>query len=154
MVLTYDEHGGFFDHVAPPALKYRNGTVAFDSAGVRVPVIVAGPFAPQGVNKTVLDNTSILQLLAERFGKPGETYSPSVAGRAGTFSSVSSVLSASAGNAAAAAVSAPAGAGAVAPTAPGSDVLRSAFDSALKNLVKQHQGDAVAKFPSLAGYGT
>ena len=154
LVVTYDEHGGFFDHVPPPALKYRNGGIAFDSAGVRVPTIVAGAFAPQGVSKTVLDNTSILQLLAERFGRPGETYSPSVAGRAGTFASVSSVLSASAANGSALAVPAAAGPPTVAPSAPGSDQLRRAFDAALKNLVRQHQGEAVAKFPDLAGYST
>src|SRR5450432_1653307 len=81
---TYDEHGGFFDHVSPLPVKYRNPNgVAFDTTGPRVPAIVAGPFAPQGVAKQPLDNTSILQLLAERFGHPGETFSAEVAGRRG-----------------------------------------------------------------------
>jgi phospholipase C len=105
LIVTYDEHGGFFDHIAPLAVKYRNPAgVSFDSTGPRVPAIVAGPFASQGVSQVTLDNTSILQLLAERFGRPGEVYSSTVAGRAATMASVSAVLSATAANAAIASV--------------------------------------------------
>ncbi len=105
LIVTYDEHGGFFDHVAPLPVKYRNpqAGVSFDSTGpppppAWPPAILAGPFAPQGVSHSPLDNTSILQLLAERFGRPGETYSSTVVGRAGTMASVSAVLSATAAN--------------------------------------------------------
>jgi phospholipase C len=153
-VVTYDEHGGFFDHVAPPPIKYRNGAVAFDSAGVRVPALVAGPFAPPGVCKVLFDNTSVLQLLAERFGKPGEAYSSSVTARAATFASVSSVLSASAANNGVVAISAhPSGATVAAPSVVSNDRLRTAFDAAAKNLVAQHSSEAVAKFPELRDYG-
>ena len=49
MIVTYDEHGGFFDHVSPPALRtdpplgvaYKRG---FDTLGVRVPGFVISPF--------------------------------------------------------------------------------------------------------------
>jgi phospholipase C len=49
-IVTYDEHGGFFDHMPPLEVKYRNPNgVAFDTTGPRVPAIAAGPFAsPQG----------------------------------------------------------------------------------------------------------
>src|SRR5204862_407709 len=38
-ILTYDEHGGFFDHVPPLPVKYRNlqKAISFDSTGPRVP---------------------------------------------------------------------------------------------------------------------
>ena len=151
LIVTYDEHGGFFDHVAPLALKYRNGSVSFDSTGPRVPAIVAGPFAPQGVSHSPLDNTSILQLLAERFGHPGEPYSSAVAGRASTIASVSSVLSATAANGghlplAAAPVAAGGG-----ELTSGNANMRAAFNGALQNLTTQHQAEAVAKYPQLAG---
>jgi hypothetical protein len=73
LILTYDEHDGFLDHVSPFRFKYRNSTynVAFDSTGPRVPAIVAGPFAPLRVAKEPLGNTSILSLIAERIGNAG-----------------------------------------------------------------------------------
>ncbi len=149
LVVTYDEHGGFFDHVAPPALPYRNGAVAFDSAGVRVPAIVAGPFAPRGVCKTPLDNTSVLQMLAERFGKPAEAYSASVASRAGTFGSVTSVLSASAANDAVSTIPRYGSGSSSAPRGAGSQKLEAAFTVALKAMVTRYKQDALAKFPGL-----
>ncbi|HYQ43419.1 MAG TPA: alkaline phosphatase family protein [Polyangiaceae bacterium] len=98
MIVTYDEHGGFHDHVAPlpvrcpppPGANYP----VFETTGVRVPTIVASPLVQRGVAKHAnLDHTSILALLAERFGQPGETYSPEVAARATAgIASVSAVL--------------------------------------------------------------
>lgn len=155
-VVTYDEHGGFFDHVAPPAVAYRNGSVAFDSAGVRTPTIVAGPFAPaSAVCKTVLDNTSILQLLAERFGKPQEPYSPSVATRAATVASLSSVLVPDPVNTTNATIGATAVGAPPHPTpvATGSATLRTAFHAAITNFLAEHGAQATAKYPSLQGYG-
>ncbi len=78
MILCYDEHGGFFDHVPPPALAYSKPNdaqwdepAAFQTLGVRVPAIVVSPFSERGaVCKERLDHTSILQLIIERFGTP------------------------------------------------------------------------------------
>jgi phospholipase C len=154
LIVTYDEHGGFFDHVAPLAVKYRNAQagVSFDSTGPRVPTIVAGPFAPRGVSHTPLDNTSILQLFAERFGQPAEAYSSTVVGRAGTVASVSAVLSVAAANVATAALgSAPAPIVASA-LQPGNAPLRAAFAGAVKNMISQHQAEALTKYPELRGY--
>ena len=73
LVVTYDEHGGFFDHVSPlriptsppPGASYR----PFKSTGVRVPAMVVSPFVSAGrVFKQPLDHTSILRLLGEKFG--------------------------------------------------------------------------------------
>jgi phospholipase C len=54
LVVTYDEHGGCFDHVPPPAAVPPGGPYpdgfAFDRYGVRVPAVVISPYvAPGGV---------------------------------------------------------------------------------------------------------
>jgi phospholipase C len=62
IVVTYDENGGFWDHVAPPKVD-RFGP------GTRVPAIVISPFAKRHyVDHTVYDTTSILALIEHRFG--------------------------------------------------------------------------------------
>ena len=62
IIITYDEHGGFWDHVAPPAGdKWGPGS--------RVPTIVISPFAKKGhVDHTVYSTTSILATIEKRFG--------------------------------------------------------------------------------------
>jgi phospholipase C len=83
LIVTYDEHGGFFDHVVPEPVPYRPASNAiftdpFSTTGVRVPSLIVSPFVdPQTVYSGVLDHTSILQLLAERF-TPGTGHSGSV----------------------------------------------------------------------------
>ena len=60
VVITYDENGGFWDHVAPPVTdKWGPGT--------RVPGVVVSPFAQGGVDSTVYDTTAILKLIEERW---------------------------------------------------------------------------------------
>jgi phospholipase C len=52
LVITYDEHGGCFDHVPPPPAVPPGGPYpdgfAFDRYGVRVPAVVVSPFLPAG----------------------------------------------------------------------------------------------------------
>src|SRR5713226_5554814 len=61
IIITYDEHGGRWDHVAPPVID-RWGP------GLRVPTIVISPFAKKGfVDHTQYDTTSILRLIEERW---------------------------------------------------------------------------------------
>lgn len=61
VIITYDENGGRWDHVAPPK-KDRWGP------GSRVPTIVISPFARRGfVDHTEYDTTSILRLIEERW---------------------------------------------------------------------------------------
>ncbi|MBI3852684.1 MAG: phospholipase [Verrucomicrobia bacterium] len=80
MIVTYDEHGGFFDHVSPPALKTdpppgANYTEGFETLGVRVPGLVLSPFVkPKTVFNGILDHTSVLKFIAQKFGK-GVPYS-------------------------------------------------------------------------------
>jgi phospholipase C len=61
IIITYDEYGGRWDHVAPPAGD-RWGP------GTRVPTIVISPFAKRGfVDHTRYDTTSILKLIETRW---------------------------------------------------------------------------------------
>lgn len=61
IIVTYDEYGGFFDHVAPPKGD-RFGP------GSRVPTLIISPYARKGhVDHTVYDTTSILKLIENRF---------------------------------------------------------------------------------------
>ncbi len=64
VVVTYDENGGFWDHVAPPKGD-RWGP------GTRIPAIIISPFAKKGyVDHTPYDTTSILRFITHRFGLP------------------------------------------------------------------------------------
>ncbi|HMJ78318.1 MAG TPA: alkaline phosphatase family protein [Iamia sp.] len=77
-VLTYDEWGGFFDHVAPPTFPddrtSTDDAENFGQAGFRVPTVLASPFArPGSVDSRVYDHTSVLRFLEWRFlGAPPE----------------------------------------------------------------------------------
>ncbi len=81
LVLYYDEHGGFYDHVSPPNLRHvtrGNPAHPFTSVGPRVPAIVVSPLVGSGaVCHELFDHTSVLQLLAELF-TPGQAYSADV----------------------------------------------------------------------------
>lgn len=64
VVVTYDENGGIWDHVPPPAAD-RWGP------GTRIPAIIISPFAKRGyVDHTPYDTTSILRFITERFELP------------------------------------------------------------------------------------
>jgi len=84
MIVTYDEHGGFFDHVPPlpmTTLVNAPGVAPFETTGLRVPGLIVSPFVEPGtVFSGMLDHTSILQFLADCFAG-GEPYSDAVAGR-------------------------------------------------------------------------
>jgi phospholipase C len=69
-VLTYDEHGGFFDHVAPPALRPGlEPFSAFDRLGFRVPTVVVGPHVRRGCAvDTAFEHGSVLSTVSRRFG--------------------------------------------------------------------------------------
>lgn len=95
LVITYDEHGGFFDHVPPrrvpaprrlrredegkrsvlDALRLavswffdRSGNFAFTTTGVRVPAVIVSPWIQQGrIDDTPYDHTSIIATVRELF---------------------------------------------------------------------------------------
>lgn len=79
LVICYDEHGGFFDHVPPPAMRCDppRGSLWLDNTpfatlGVRIPGIVVSPLVDSGSFHGLLDHTSILQLLVDKFGQPDD----------------------------------------------------------------------------------
>jgi phospholipase C len=79
LVVTYDEHGGFYDSVPPPAAtapgdgsgpEHNWSGFAFDLLGVRVPAIVVSPLVDPRVDPTVYDHTSVAATLEHLFGLP------------------------------------------------------------------------------------
>jgi phospholipase C len=71
LLVTYDEHGGFFDHVPPPKAVDDLAAQDFDQLGFRVPALVIGPYAKRGyVSSVVYDHTSALKHLESKFGLP------------------------------------------------------------------------------------
>ncbi|SIQ68754.1 MULTISPECIES: alkaline phosphatase family protein [Acidiphilium] len=65
LVVLYDEHGGFYDHVVPPATvppDEHTEHFAFDLLGFRVPAIFVSPMLDPGVISTEFDHTSLLKM--------------------------------------------------------------------------------------------
>jgi phospholipase C len=78
-IITYDEWGGFFDHVAPPRAADASSGLDHDLVdgkallGVRVPTIVASPFSKSDpsnprVSSVTYDHASVLKLIEWRWG--------------------------------------------------------------------------------------
>ncbi len=65
LIITYDEHGGFHDHVPPPTTDAdARASEGFDQLGFRVPTIVAGPYVKERhVSQVVYEHTSWLALI-------------------------------------------------------------------------------------------
>ncbi|NCG18466.1 MAG: phosphoesterase [Rhodobacterales bacterium] len=63
LLITYDEHGGFYDHVPPPTAADDRASEGFDQLGFRVPSVVVSPWSKPGhVSHEVFDHTSMLAL--------------------------------------------------------------------------------------------
>ncbi len=76
--LMYDEHGGLYDHVPPPAAcepdNYVPPDFKFDRYGIRTPLIVVSPWVRQGyVSHLVTDHTSVTRFIENRFDLPAMT---------------------------------------------------------------------------------
>jgi phospholipase C len=64
LFLTYDEGGGYLDHVAPPQLDAYG-------LGFRVPTVVVSPYAKRGyVSGQLYEHASILKFIERRFNLP------------------------------------------------------------------------------------
>ena len=70
MLVTYDEHGGFHDHVAPPIIDDDYAAEGFDQLGFRVPGYVVGPFVKNEVSDVQFDHTSVYATIAALHGLP------------------------------------------------------------------------------------
>ncbi len=68
LVITYDENGGFWDHVAPPVAPVAGARADFWGPGSRVPTLLVSPFARKGkIDSTEFETGSILRLITQRF---------------------------------------------------------------------------------------
>jgi phospholipase C len=78
LVVTYDEHGGFYDHVVPPATVHPGDSISdpgnnhnnfdFRQLGVRVPTLIISPLVAKGtVDHNTYDHTSVLATVEELF---------------------------------------------------------------------------------------
>jgi len=86
-VITYDEHGGFYDHVPPPAAVAVSG---IDHYGLRVPAIIVSPWVDHGaLSNVVFDHTSIAKTIAKRFMS---AHPPDMGGRMAAANDLSQVL--------------------------------------------------------------
>ena len=80
LIITYDEHGGFYNSVAPPAATppddgspstYNQWGFTFAQLGVRVPAVVVSPWiAAHTVDHTVYDHASVPATIERLFGLP------------------------------------------------------------------------------------
>jgi phospholipase C len=72
MIVAYDEGGGHFDHVSPPELTTAivgSSVQPFRTLGLRVPALIVSPLVKAGsVFKGLLDHTSILKFIGQKFG--------------------------------------------------------------------------------------
>jgi phospholipase C len=84
-VWTYDEHGGYYDHVPPPpaippddippGITAANQPGGYDRYGFRVPTVVVSPYSkPHFVSHTVYDHTSVLKTIERKWNLPAMTY--------------------------------------------------------------------------------
>ena len=85
LVVVYDEHGGFYDHVAPPSAVNPDGLNSptpkdpsyapdfkFDRLGLRVPAVIASPWIARGTVCTkALQHTSVMRTARALFGIQG-----------------------------------------------------------------------------------
>jgi phospholipase C len=111
LVVLYDEHGGYFDHVPPPPSINPDGRISaddppfcFDRLGIRIPALLISPLVPPGgIDHTVYDHTSIPATVKKIFGLPrfltkrgasAHTFEAHVAGRTPRDSADMPVLSA------------------------------------------------------------
>jgi phospholipase C len=84
LIVTWDEHGGFYDHVPPPSAvepgdtqpgsKYNRYHFTFGQYGVRVPAVVVSPLIPANlIDHRVYDHSSIPATIEALFGLPALT---------------------------------------------------------------------------------
>ena len=73
-VITYDEHGGFYDHVPPPLNPPDDDPAVFSRYGVRVPALVISPLVgKRSFSHEVFDHTSLIKTILLRFARSKNT---------------------------------------------------------------------------------
>jgi phospholipase C len=66
LVIVYDEHGGFYDHVTPPPPSVDDGS-GYATLGVRVPALVVGPRVRSAPSHQTFEHTSLISTILSRF---------------------------------------------------------------------------------------
>jgi phospholipase C len=85
LVWTYDEHGGYYDHVPPvsvvkpdnipPGIGPDDYPGAYDISGLRIPTVVVSPYSrARDVSNVFHDHTSIIATIAKKWNLPALTY--------------------------------------------------------------------------------
>lgn len=85
LIWTYDEHGGYYDHVqpvsavkpddVPPSLGPDDYPGSYDTTGLRVPTVVVSPYSrAHDVTNVEHDHTSIIATIARKWNLPALTY--------------------------------------------------------------------------------
>jgi phospholipase C len=76
LIVMFDEHGGFFDHVPPPkvaplddgSVDHKHG-FRYDQLGVRVPALIISPWVkPNSIDHTVYEHSSLIASVVRLFG--------------------------------------------------------------------------------------
>jgi phospholipase C len=70
LVIVYDEHGGFYDHVQPP--EAPDDGSGYRTLGVRVPAIIVGPLVKKFVCHETFDHTALIKTVLTRFAADPE----------------------------------------------------------------------------------
>jgi len=98
LLITYDEHGGFFDHVPPPPAP--DDDPKFDRYGVRVPAMIVSPMVPRRSTardsegeRILFDHTSIIKTILLRHCLDGEGRIPDMGKRVNQANHLGQVLS-------------------------------------------------------------
>jgi phospholipase C len=83
LIYTYDEHGGYYDHVPPPPATAPDNILpdpqpdppgGYDMYGPRVPAVVVSPYSkPGGVTNIIHDHTSVLATIEAKWNLPALT---------------------------------------------------------------------------------
>jgi phospholipase C len=103
LVVVYDEHGGYYDHVSPRDFAPADSDPEFRKYGVRVPAFIVSPWVGRQVaygsqthgltaNEVLFDHTSILRTILRRFCTPAGGAVPSMTTRVDAANDLSALL--------------------------------------------------------------
>jgi phospholipase C len=103
LIVTYDEHGGYYDHVSPQAFTAEDDDPNFAFYGVRVPAFIISPWVGKGVaygstthgqddKRVVFDHASTLRTILRRFCTPAGGAVPNMTKRVDEANDLSVLL--------------------------------------------------------------
>jgi len=72
LVVVYDEHGGFYDHMPAPSVPFEDDESQYPTLGVRVPALIVGPRVKNAVCQDLFEHTSLIATILRRFAADPE----------------------------------------------------------------------------------